>query len=123
MLKLVKKVSGSSSLALAKVECVAAFQRYYREKAITAENLQRVTSRFAEDEAAKVWNFFSVSRSLINATCARLQTLPQHVFCRSADALHLTCAAEEGFREIYSHDRHVLAAASYFGLNGVDIIP
>ena len=37
---------------------------------------------------------------------------------RTADALHLTTAAEMGERDVWTNDRHMLAAAAYFGVTG-----
>jgi predicted nucleic acid-binding protein len=51
-----------------------------------------------------------------------MNTLDWTVFVRAADAIHLTCAAEHGFREIYSSDRHLLAAAPAFGLKPRNVI-
>jgi predicted nucleic acid-binding protein len=48
--------------------------------------------------------------------------LPNSVFVRSGDALHLTCAAEQGFREVYTNDRHMLQAAKQFKLVGIDVV-
>jgi predicted nucleic acid-binding protein len=38
------------------------------------------------------------------------------------DAIHLTCASSHGFQEVYSNDRHLLAAAHHFNLTGRNII-
>jgi len=40
---------------------------------------------------------------------------------RAADALHLTCAAEEGCTTIHTSDRHMTAAAPAFGLQAVTL--
>jgi len=40
------------------------------------------------------------------------------LYLRAGDALHLACAKVHGFTEIYSNDRHLLAAASAFGIAG-----
>jgi len=43
---------------------------------------------------------------------------PRDLFIRTADAVHLTTAHEIGVSGVWTNDRHMLAAASYFGLRG-----
>jgi predicted nucleic acid-binding protein len=49
-----------------------------------------------------------------------LEESPPETFLRAGDALHLASAAVYGFAEVYSSDRQFLAAASLFGLRGID---
>ena len=44
--------------------------------------------------------------------------LPQSCYLRTFDALHLVTAGDAGFTEIWTNDRHMLAAALWFGLAG-----
>jgi hypothetical protein len=47
-----------------------------------------------------------------------VSTAPSGVYLRAADAVHLTTAQDLGEHEIWTNDRHMLAAASHFGLTG-----
>ena len=40
------------------------------------------------------------------------------IFLRAGDAVHLMTAVDAGFKEVWTNDRHMLAAASSFGLRG-----
>jgi hypothetical protein len=44
---------------------------------------------------------------------------PPTVFTRAGAALHLAGARAADLKEVFSHDRQLLAAASHFGLKGV----
>ena len=39
-------------------------------------------------------------------------------YLRSGDAIHIVSAAEAGFNEIWTNDRHMLTAAASFGIAG-----
>jgi len=56
------------------------------------------------------------------ATKGENNALSASVFLRASEALHLICAKEHGFREIYSNDTHLLQAAKHFGIKGRNVI-
>ena len=59
-----------------------------------------------------------VTESVLYSVQARVSGLPPGVFIRSGDALHLASAEYAGFSEVWTNDRHMLNAASHFGVKG-----
>lgn len=105
---------------LGRLEVASAFHRKWREGAFSAGAFREISHQFADDCVAGLWQWLPATAALVEAAAAAIRRLPSTVYLRSADALHLTCAREHGFAEIYSNDRHVLAAARHFKLKGVD---
>jgi len=65
---------------------------------------------------------FGVTSELLAKARKAVLDVPSTVFVRSGDALHLACAEEHGFEEVYTSDRHMLAAARYFHVTGVNVL-
>lgn len=82
--------------------------------------MRRALSRRASGNG--VWQWFSVTSALLEQTRLQISALPNAVFVRSIDALHMTCAADHGYREVYTNDRHMLQAARHFHVSGLDIL-
>jgi predicted nucleic acid-binding protein len=111
------------SCEIARVEFYSVVQRHLREGNITAQDSQQVLKDFDRDEKDGVWNWIQITHSLIQTVCEYISSLPPDAFLRAVDAIHLACAAENGFNEIYSNDRHMLGSARHFGLKGINLIP
>jgi predicted nucleic acid-binding protein len=60
-----------------------------------------------------------VTSDLLEKARNAVPDLPTTVFLRSGDALHLACAEEHGFQEVYTNDSHMLKAARHFHLTGI----
>jgi predicted nucleic acid-binding protein len=78
---------------------------------------------FEQDGSDGVWHWFPVTPSLVRLVCEYISSLPATPFLRAVDAIHLTCAKENGFAEIYTNDRRMLDCGQYFQVNGVNLIP
>lgn len=104
-----------------RVEVLIAFHRKLRERAFSPKVFAAVAEQFETDCESAVWSWLPISTKLIQSVSERVRGLDRSVFLRSADALHLASAAEQGFNEIYSNDRHLLAAATHFGLRGLSV--
>jgi predicted nucleic acid-binding protein len=85
------------------LEFASILKRHVREHHVTRREMRAILKDFEEDEKNGVW-------------------LPSTAFLRAGDALHLACAEEHGFQEVYTNDRHMLQAARYFRLTGVNVL-
>lgn len=113
---------GLASCELARLEFACVLQRHVREGHLTPRQAREVWSDFREDEAGEVWRWLPADATLISKACDRVNRLGRSAFLRAGDALHLMCAVEHGFAEVYSNDPHMLRAARFFGLAGVNVL-
>lgn len=104
----------SSSWAMAEVTCV--FHRHVREGSLTLAQGRELMHLFGVHVAAGVWNLLPVTNALLGKTATLIQGIPPNVPLRAGDAIHLATALDEGEREIWTNDRHLLTAAAHVGL-------
>jgi predicted nucleic acid-binding protein len=81
-----------------------------------------ILKNFEEDENNGVWQWFGVTSELLEKARTAVLEIPSTVFLRAGDALHLACAREQGFEDVYTNDRHMLQAARHFHLRGVNVL-
>ena len=120
--QLASTASGLASSEFARLEFFAVLYRKLREGALTQVQIQQIAGYFRQDEANGVWQWLSLTSALLEQACQHFLSLPGNVYLRTADALHLTCASHYKFQSIHSNDSHLLAAAQYFNLTGINVI-
>jgi len=89
---------------------------------LTLTVYQSVLQQFAEDIHADAFRWLPLSPSVLDRIRVDFETLPRRNFLRASDALHLAIASENGFRQLYSNDKNLLAAAPHFGIRGVNVL-
>jgi predicted nucleic acid-binding protein len=123
----VQKVAGTTHcIATAwhgRAELASTLLRKRRESALTEQAILEIRYQIRDDRENGSIVFLDYSESITVRLETVLEQAPQDTFIRAADALHLACAAEHGFTEVYSNDRHFLLAAPLFGLEGLNVIP
>lgn len=120
--ELARETDGLASCELARLEFASILKRHVREGHLTRREATATVKEFEQDERDGVWQWFGVTSALIEKARQHVLELPSSLFVRSGDALHLTCAGEHGFRELYTNDRHMLQAARHFDVVGVNIL-
>ena len=116
--ELVWKADTIYSSVWALAEFHAVLHRQMREGELTPADASELISRFPAHVELGLWNLIPITEALLRRTSALMVSAPRDLFIRTADAVHLVTAHETGEREIWTNDRHMLAAAPYFGLTG-----
>ncbi len=106
----------TSSWALLEVTCV--FNRHTREGFLTSAQGSKLIDVFRSHVESDLWNFVSITDALLKRAAALVRKLPPNVPLRAGDAIHIATAIDVGEREIWTNDRHLLAAANHFGITG-----
>jgi predicted nucleic acid-binding protein len=121
----VRALAGTDHIACAahgQAEMMAAFHRKLREGAIRAASWAALVGQVQAHIDAGAFRWIAQSADILVRIRKVCEKLPATVFLRAADAVHLATAAESGFREVYSNDAHLLAAARHFGIVGKNVI-
>lgn len=115
---LVRKADALFSSFWAFAEFHAVVHRRLREGAVTPSAARDLAARFSEHMEEGLWTLIPINEALLRRTSALIVSAPRDLFLRTADAVHLMTAHENGERDVWTNDRHMLAAAPYFGLTG-----
>lgn len=103
-------------------EMIAAFHRKLREGAITSAAYVALLDQLEAHNQAGAFRWIMQTEEIFSRIAKAYAKLPEAVFLRAADAIHLATADESGFRIVYSNDLHLLAAAKHFGIEGRNVI-
>jgi predicted nucleic acid-binding protein len=113
-----KGVVATSGIAVAEV--AAAFHRKLREDAVRTDTFEALESQFKHDREQGLWRLIGPADDLLEQVHELFQNLDKTVYLRAMDALHLITAKAAKFDDIYSNDRHLLAACTPVGLRGIN---
>ena len=119
--ELVRKADTIHSSLWALAEFHAVIHRRLRDSSSSPDSFsindaRDLASRFSEHIEQGLWIFVPVHEALLRRTSALIVSAPRDLFIRTADAVHLVTAHDVGEREVWTNDRHMLAATGYFGL-------
>ena len=106
----------SSAICIAEMACLA--HRKIREGPTTPADALMRRDLFLDDVNSGTIRAMPVTERILRRVEAITRALPPSCYLRTFDALHLVTAADSGLTEIWTNDRHMLAAAPHFGLVG-----
>ncbi len=101
-----------------RLELHAALHRKLREGFLTRAELEAVFRQLELDERERLWTWLPLTDRVMADVASAFRELPESVFLRTGDAVHLVSARASAFTEIWSGDLRLVAAAPHFALVG-----
>lgn len=105
-----------------RVELAFIFHRKFRERALDETELRGLLHQVERDTQGGYLRWLPNGSDQIESAARAALGIPRDCFLRAADALHLACARDHGFKTVYSNDKTLLSAARHFGLRGRNVI-
>jgi predicted nucleic acid-binding protein len=115
---LLRTSGGACSSSLARAELAATLLRHVREGSLDRKQSAKLLADLAADIEDGVWTMVPLSDAFMERVAQRLSKVTPTTYVRAGDAIHLCAATEAGFADVWTNDRHMLTAASAFGLRG-----
>lgn len=106
---------------LARAELMGVFHRQLRDKKWTRDRFLTAVRQFTNDDIGDFWTWAPLDSDILDQAAKTYTTLPDAVFLRTSDCLHLVTALHHGFSEIHTHDVHQIKAAAALGLTPIAI--
>ena len=106
---------------LVRTELMGVFHRQLRERIWGRGEFMTAIRQFTNDDIGGFWTWLPLGSAVIEAAAQVYATLPESVFLRSADCLHLVTALRHNFAEIYTYDIRQSHAAGALGLKPVAV--
>jgi predicted nucleic acid-binding protein len=116
--KLIRGAANVCSSSWALLEVTSVFHRHVREGSLTVAQGRELMDVFRGHVESDLWDLIPVSDALLRRAVTLIRGLPPNVPLRAGDAIHLATALDVGEPEIWTNDRHLLAAAAQFGIAG-----
>lgn len=106
---------------LARAELMGVFHRRLRERKWTKDEFLAAVRQFSKDDIGGYWTWLPLDGVIVEQAVKTYATLPEKIFLRTADCLHLITALHHGFPAIHTHDAHQIQAAPALGLSAIRI--